>query len=472
MRILLVEDLTADAEIALRELTRAGLEFEHRLVDTREGLLRELRDFAPHIVISDYSMPGFDGMQALELAHREDPLLPFIVLTGSMNEATAVACMKAGATDYVIKSRITRLPFAVQEALVSSEAQRERARTTEALRESEQNFRTLADSGHALIRTTDEDGLARWFNAVWIDFTGRSPAEERENGWMENIHPEDLERCRSMLQSAFARRESYEIVFRLRHKNGDYRWILETGSARYSADKTFIGFIGHCLDITERKEQEERIRAALREKEKLLQELYHRTRNTIQVIVALMEIRAGATTNRQVGEAMQAAAERILSMSLVHKNLYETRNLSEIDLPALLDDLRAMVIRDHACDRRGIRLEQEVQPMKISIDTAMPLALVTYELLSNAVDHAFCDSPGGTVKMSACMDQEAYITLEMADNGCGVPEDFSPWEQDGVGLQFVHMLVEHQLRGSVRIMNGQGLTCEVRFQETGKESRI
>ena len=117
LRVLFVEDIPADVELAERVLKRGGLDMTSMRIDTKEAFLAALSDFGPDIVISDYSMPAFDGMSALNLATERDPSLPVIILTGSMNEDTAVECIKAGATDYVIKEHMTRLPFAVKEAM-------------------------------------------------------------------------------------------------------------------------------------------------------------------------------------------------------------------------------------------------------------------------------------------------------------------------------------------------------------------
>jgi len=117
LKILFVEDLPSDVELAKRTLTKEGIVFQSRVVDTEADFLRELEDFLPDIIISDYQMPQFNGMRALNLTLEKCPATPFILLTGSMNEETAIECMKSGATDYIIKEHITRLPLAVKDAL-------------------------------------------------------------------------------------------------------------------------------------------------------------------------------------------------------------------------------------------------------------------------------------------------------------------------------------------------------------------
>ena len=131
-------------------------------------------------------------------------------------------------------------------------------------RESVQSYRTLADSGQALVWAAGLDKGCDYFNQVWLDFTGRTLEQERGGGWTEGVHPDDLKRCMDTYISAFDRREKFSMEYRLRRKDGRYRWILDDGSPRFNAQGEFIGYLGHCLDITERKQSELLLRARLR----------------------------------------------------------------------------------------------------------------------------------------------------------------------------------------------------------------
>ncbi len=122
--------------------------------------------------------------------------------------------------------------------------------------EKELQFRTLADSGQALIWTSNTDKLCDYFNKVWLEFTGRSIERELGNGWAEGVHPEDYQRCLDIYMAAFDRREKFGMDYRLRHHTGEYRWIRDEGCPRYNSKGEFIGYIGYCLDITERKQWE------------------------------------------------------------------------------------------------------------------------------------------------------------------------------------------------------------------------
>ena len=143
LRILFVEDLPSDALLAERVIRKSGLEFSSQRVDTKDAMMKSLKEFRPDVIVSDYSMPEFDGMRALKLWLEYDSTIPFIMLTGSVNEETAVACMKAGAWDYVIKEHMTRLPFAVKDALAQREMRAARSEAERALRESEEKYRYM-----------------------------------------------------------------------------------------------------------------------------------------------------------------------------------------------------------------------------------------------------------------------------------------------------------------------------------------
>jgi diguanylate cyclase (GGDEF)-like protein/PAS domain S-box-containing protein len=127
------------------------------------------------------------------------------------------------------------------------------------LRESELQYRTLADSGQALIWSAGTDKMCDYFNKVWLEFTGRSIEQESGIGWIEGVHPDDAQRCQDVYESFFERHEKFGLDYRLRRHDGEYRWIRDESSPRYNSEGEFIGYIGYCLDITERKIAEDNL---------------------------------------------------------------------------------------------------------------------------------------------------------------------------------------------------------------------
>src|SRR5438034_6374739 len=130
LRVLLAEDVAADAELEIRELKRAGLRVSHRIVDSEKDFIRALREFAPDVILSDFSMPQFDGMEALRLAKELAPDTPFVFVSGTLGEEYAIRALRNGATDYVLKTNLVRLPAAVERAFTESKERRERRRLT------------------------------------------------------------------------------------------------------------------------------------------------------------------------------------------------------------------------------------------------------------------------------------------------------------------------------------------------------
>lgn len=145
-----------------------------------------------------------------------------------------------------------------------------RQEAAKSLLESELHFRTLADSGQALIWTSGLDKKCNYFNKPWLDFTGRTLEQELGDGWVEGVHPDDLAYCIEIYVNAFDRHEKFSMDYRLKHNDGTYHWIQDNGTPRYNLNGEFIGYIGHCLDITKQKEilnivvkSEERYRSTL-----------------------------------------------------------------------------------------------------------------------------------------------------------------------------------------------------------------
>ncbi|MBK1674103.1 hypothetical protein CKO35_12475 [Ectothiorhodospira shaposhnikovii] len=126
----------------------------------------------------------------------------------------------------------------------------------EVLRESEARLRALAEGGQALIWTAGLDMKCDWFNQVWLNFTGRAMEEEVGDGWTTGVHPDDYDRCVNTYVNAFRHRKAFSMDYRLRHHEGEYRWIQDDGHPRYGPGGEFIGYVGHCLDITRRKHAE------------------------------------------------------------------------------------------------------------------------------------------------------------------------------------------------------------------------
>ncbi len=249
IKILFVEDLPSDYELAQRVIKKENIKFTPRVVDTEEGFIKELSEFEPDIIISDYSMPSFDGMLALQITRAYNNYIPFIILTGSMNEETAVKCMKSGANDYVIKEKITRLPYAILEAIENSKARIEKNLIEKRLKENEEKFRAIFNN-HSVVKLIIDpnNGNIIEANQAASEFYGWSNEElvGMNISRINTLSPEEInveiEKVKNFQKTHFE--------FKHRKSNGEIVDVEVFGSIIRIGDKKFIHSIIH--DITDK----------------------------------------------------------------------------------------------------------------------------------------------------------------------------------------------------------------------------
>ncbi len=270
LRILILEDVPMDAELVEYELERAQVPFVSRRVDTRNHFLQELDGFQPHVILSDYTLPQFDGMSALSLARERAPSIPFLIVTGSVNEETAVGCMKAGATDYLLKSNLARIAPAIEAALERERARAEKIRAESALSASERRFRSLVQNSSDLVTIVAPDGSILYASDSAERIVGYSPTSLVGTTLMDYLAPDDAEQLRALLQNGDGTLSGTgPLEFCLRRSDGTPVWLEAVGT-NLLTDPTIRGIVLNARDVSERK----RADTALRESEERYRDLF------------------------------------------------------------------------------------------------------------------------------------------------------------------------------------------------------
>lgn len=251
-----------------------------------------------------------------------------------------------------------------------------------------------------------------------------------------------------------------------------YRWLLVSATPDYMEGETRpYQVYATFTDITARKQSEETLERALQEKEALLRELYHRTKNNMQVISAMLALHASQTADDRVKTVFQEMENRIRAMALVHQQLYQTQKLSHIRLDRYIEDLAAPLLESYGLSKQSVKLHLELEPVEALIDTAIPFGLILNELISNSLKHAFPAGREGQIWIELCRDGEA-IVLTVSDDGVGVEPGFDFRKQTSMGLRTIFALAENQLLGEVCFENRPGVVCTIRFKDESYTPRV
>ncbi len=253
IKLLLLEDNPADAALLRVRLEQEGFTLCLRRVDTRAGFEQALLAGDPDLIISDFTLPAFDGMQALAFARVQCPAVPFLFFSATLGEELAVASLKAGAADYVPKDRVAALAPAVRRALGEVEARRRREQADAVLQERERWFRALTESSLDVVTILDARGRFKYNSPSLEPALGFRPealAGQRAAAW---VHWRDRPTVRRAFCQA-VRHPEQPVVFecRVRHRNGAWRDLEVHGQSRLS-DPTIAGVVLNCRDRTEQR---------------------------------------------------------------------------------------------------------------------------------------------------------------------------------------------------------------------------
>jgi diguanylate cyclase (GGDEF)-like protein/PAS domain S-box-containing protein len=334
IRVLLVEDVATEAELELRELKRAGLALTHRVVDTEPRFIEALQNFAPDIILSDFSMPQFDGMSALRIARERAPDIPFIFVSGTIGEEYAIRALKNGATDYVLKTNLVRLPAAVERAMADAQERRAQRRTEIELEQARERLTSVLGTLQDMLWSMDARGERILFASPGAEQVfGYGATSFREDGtlWMKLAHPDDRDRLEAAW-SQLRSRTPIDIEYRTVWPDGTVRWVNQRARAIASASGAVERIDGIARDVTEQAEQRSRIRhLALYDQltdlpnrtlfhERLAEELRDPALSYPGLALALIDLERFKAINDVLGaqagdEVLKAVAARLLDLA-------------------------------------------------------------------------------------------------------------------------------------------------------------
>ncbi len=357
-------------------------------------------------------------------------------------------------------------------------------------------FRTMADGAPNILWMSDDTGKSAFFNQKWLDFTGRSRGQVSGQNWVQSLHPEDRERSVDTYFTALAARQPFQMEYRLRRFDGEFRWILDTGVPHFAPDGRFLGFIGSGFDITERKRMEQHLKSAKEEAESatrtksaFLANMSHELRTPLNAIIGFSEIikdeifgSVGSSKYRDYAEDIHGSAVLLLDLinDVLDFSKAEAGKLrphdEDIDVPDAIEATLRLMRDDSRAGALTFGTDVPKGLAWLRADSRM-LKQILLNLLSNAVKFT---PAGGTILVSAFVDRDRTFVLSVHDTGIGIAADDIPVVMSafgqaenvlnrhqrgtGLGLPLVKSLAEAH-GGSFKLESelGKGTAATVRF---------
>lgn len=368
----------------------------------------------------------------------------------------------------------------------------------ESLRASEERFRRLADQAPVLIWMSDATKATTWFNRPWLEFTGRTMEQEIGSGWAEGVHPDDYVHCVETYSTNFDARQSFEMDYRLRRHDGVYRWVMDRGIPIFSQEGVFLGYMGSCIDINERKEAEEQGDALLKMeqaarvqaertallKDEFLATVSHEMRTPLTAMLGWVQLlRSGSLPSETVPQALETIERNARAQAKLIDDLLDMSRILSGRLRLDVQTVNIVEVVEAALDAaepgaaaKKIRMVRVLDPLSGPV-TGDPMRLqqIVWNLLSNAVK--FTPTAG---RITVTLERiNSHVEISVSDSGEGILPEFLPHvfdrfrQQDsstmrkhqglGLGLSIVKQLVELH-GGAVRASSaglGQGATFVV-----------
>lgn len=344
-------------------------------------------------------------------------------------------------------------------------------RVENALRESQERYQMVFENSGTANSMFDTECRLILQNNLSLRRLGGSPGEAIGKTPLELFGPETgksvFERMKRVLATGTA--EVFETSFDLPEGR---KWFRSAYQLIQDEGGRTAGVQVISQDITERKEAEEQIKKSLAEKETLLRELYHRTKNNMSVIIALLDLQASRFHDDRLQKEFLEAQNRIRSMALVHQKLYETKNLSQINLKEYILDLAQLLMQSYSISASKVTIKTDMEEVLVLIDTAIPCGLIMNELISNALKYAFPMGQNGEIKIGLHLNSQGKISLSVSDNGIGVHQGYDFRRSGNMGIKNIFILGENQLKGKVVFENNHGVTCLIQFQDSLYQPRI
>jgi len=463
----MLEDNPLDAELTQRFLRRE-LDCSLTVVDNEHAFRRALETSDPDVILSDYTMPDFDGISALRIARVLAPDTPFIFVSGSIGEERAIEALREGATDYVLKDRIPRLASAIVRALAERRERTLRQHVERALRASEQRFQFAAAATREIICDWDVVTSNIWFGDALHDYWGYEfPRKENRAEWFKGrIHPDDREEVMASFRAAVEGKDRWHAEFRFARADDSYTNVVARGVVVRDNAGRPMRVIGAIIDITEQLQLQQQLEQARRVESlgRVAATVAHEFNNVLMCLTPVVEVMRRVPTAQNIDQAATRISEAVARGRRITEQILRFGRpaesiLSIVDLAEWIDQLVPELV-GFVGPTVSLTTNIRTAPLLVAIDSDQMRQVVS-NLLVNARDAM---PQGGTIRIQGDVEGR-HASLTIADDGCGMPPDvahriFEPLyttKRAGTGLGLAvaqQIIVQH--KGSIDVTSAPG----------------
>jgi len=515
--ILVVDDQPDSLRLIVDTLRNE--QFDVRPANSGELALASLAVKPADLILLDIHMPGMNGFEVCRRVKSDAKTgdIPVMFISSATAVEEHVECFRVGGISFVnkpivreelvarirahielarlrkrLEAQVAERTRALQLAYEQLERElREREHAERALRESEERFRIMADTAPVMIWVSGPDALVTFLNKEWLAFTGRAMSEELGDGWAAGVHPEDVDHCLTTYRTSFDARQKFEMEYRLRRSDGEYRWLLDTGVPRFTPAGEFAGYIGSCVDMTEFKRSHEQrlVTQKMESLGALAAGVAHDFNNLLGSILvesdlALSEVPPGSESRTHIERISGVAvrASEIVDLLMAYAGTKEPPKLQRVNVTQLMEEVidligpslsnDAVLTRDYADDLPPV------------LSHAPQLRRVAVNLLKNATEAL--NAGAGRIHVVTALEQISqadpstpspvpageYVRITIADTGQGMTDEaitkaFDPFFSTkflgrGLGLAVVQGIVRSH-GGFIKVLSkpGSGTTFHV-----------
>lgn len=499
IRILLAEDNINDVKLLEKEFTKNGMKFSIHVVDNDSEYRKALEEIKPDIILSDYTMPVFDGLTALRIRMEKAPMVPFIIVTGSIDEITAVECIKAGADDYVLKERIHRIYPAVKSALRTRDLNLEKEKAQRDLIESEYKYRTLIDNLAAGVYQVEPSGKLLQVNPAFLKIMGYyntdvdlSEEMSKHSAW--EFYPDPQIR-KDFLTAVKENGEVKNVEMQMFNYAKKLIWVNVAAKGRFDNEGNLLWVDGVLEDISIRKAAEiqlikakEKAEEASRVKSSFLANMSHEIRTPLNGILGFTEILKEDIKDKEQlhcvnvieksGKRLLETLDLILNFSKLEAESV-TALYKEVNIINIVKDV--MNSFEEMAKSKDLYFQKEISVNKLTAHIDKRFLM---HVLNNLLKNAIVYTKKGGITLSLDANTENMI-FKVKDTGIGIVKEkqkiiFEPFRQEsegygrnfegtGLGLSIAKRFVE-MMKGSIEVESeiGKGSTFTVTIPLTNK----